>query len=99
MVQLGEKKDFEAQLSRLGFRHEDFLLRVRVERRGDSPEMWLSDYAVCVTDLRSSKSNIYLGGPRRRWVARFSVDLAEGYFGRASVVREPGHAWRSRTSA
>lgn len=99
MVQLGEKQDFEAELSRLGYRHEDFLLRVRLVRRGDSPEMWLSDYAICVTDLRTAKSNIYLGGPRRRWVAQFATDLAQGYFGGAHVVRERASTWRSRTSA
>ncbi len=99
MVQLGEKQDFEAELSRLGYRHEDFLLRVRLVRRGNSPEMWLSDYAVCVTDLRTAKSNIYLGGPRRRWVAQFSADLMEGYFGGANLVRELARTWHSRTSA
>jgi hypothetical protein len=32
MEQLGEKQDFEAELSRLGYRHEDFILRVRRAR-------------------------------------------------------------------
>jgi len=99
MVQLGEKQDFEAELSRLGYRHEDFLLRVRSVRRADSPEMWLSEYAVCVTDLRTAKSNIYLAGPRRRWVAQFSADLTQGYFGAAHMVRQLARTWRSRTSA
>jgi hypothetical protein len=32
MEQLGKKQDFEAELSRLGYRHEDFILRVRRAR-------------------------------------------------------------------
>ena len=32
MEQLGEKQDFEAELSRLGFRHEDFIVSVRRAR-------------------------------------------------------------------
>ena len=99
MVQLGEKQDFEAELSRLGYRHEDFSLRVLLVRRGISPETWSSDYTVCVTELRTRKANIYCGGPRRRWVAQFSVDLESGYFGHAQVIRELARTWRSRASA
>jgi hypothetical protein len=82
MEQLGEKQDFEAELSRLGFRHEDFMLDVRrVRPTVVSP--WTSNYAVRVTNRKNGKSNIYWGGPGKHWVAQFARDLGEGFFGHA----------------
>jgi hypothetical protein len=84
MEQLGEKQDFEAELSRLGFRHEDFIISVR-RARPAAASPWISNYAVRVTNCLSGKSNIYWGGPVEHWVAQFARDLAEGYFGHSAV--------------
>jgi hypothetical protein len=80
MEQLGEKQDFEAVLSRLGFRHEDFTLRVR-RARSAVADPWSSYYAVRVTNCQSAKSNIYWGGPGENWVAQVARDLADGFLG------------------
>ena len=79
MEQLGEKQDFEAELSRLGFPHEDFILRVR-RARPATAGFWASHYAVRVTNCQSTKSNIYWGGLGENWVAQFARDLADGFF-------------------
>ena len=79
MEQLGEKQDFEAELSRLGFRHEDFSLCVR--RARPARDAWSSHYAVRVTNCQSGKSNIYWGGLDENWVSQFTRDLADGFFG------------------
>ena len=80
MEQLGEKQDFEAELSRLAFRHEDFVLDVR-RSHAVAASPWISRYAVRVTNSKNGKSNIYWGGPSEHWVAQFARDLAEGFFG------------------
>ena len=84
MEQLGEKQDFEAELSRLGFPHEDFTLRVR--RARPATDSWTSHYAVRVTNRQSAKSNIYWGGPSENWVAQFVRDVADGFFGQAPTL-------------
>ena len=95
MEQLGEKQDFEAELSRLGFRHEDFIVRVR-RARPASAGAWAYHYAVRVTNCSCAKSNIYWGGAGENWVALFARDLADGYFGRppardrGAVASRPG---------
>jgi hypothetical protein len=99
MEQLGEKQDFESELSRRGFRHEHFTLRVRRARSGSSVDEWTASYAVCVIDLRTSRSNVYWGGPRWRWVEQFSADLAAGFFGGPTILRTAPLTWRSRASA
>ena len=49
LEQLGEKQDFEAELSRLGFRHQDFILHVlRQMSENQSPER-NQNYFVTVT--------------------------------------------------
>ena len=73
MEQLGEKQDFEAELSRLGFPHEDFTLRVRRAR-------------PATDSCQSAKSNIYWGGPSENWVAQFVRDVADGFFGQAPTL-------------
>ena len=85
MEQLGEKQDFEAELSRLGIRHEDFTIRVR-RARPASTSSWAYHYAVRVTNCLSAKSNIYWGGAGENWVAQFTRDLADGLFGQTPVL-------------
>ena len=84
MQQLGEKQDFEAELSRLGCRHEDFIVSVR-RARPAAASPWIANYAVRVTNCLSGRSNIYWGGPSEHWVAQFARDLAEGYFGQSAI--------------
>ena len=85
MEQLGEKQDFEAQLSRLGFRHEDFALHVRRADLGRGNRAWASHYAVRVSNVANGKRNIYWGGPGEEWVAQFVVDAGRGFFGEPIV--------------
>lgn len=96
MEQLGEKQDFEAELSRLGYRHEDFSLMVRRGRLTGPVDGWTASYTVCVTDLRTSRSNVYWGGPRMHWVAQFASDLARGFYGNAGILRASPVPWRAR---
>ena len=81
MEQVGERQDFEAQLSRLGLRHEDFCLQVRRAHLGRGTRMWNSHYAVRVSNTATGKRNIYWGGPGEDWVAQFVIDASNGLFG------------------
>jgi hypothetical protein len=92
MEQLGEKQDFESELSRLGYLHENFTLNVRRARSDSLGDEWTANYFVCVTELRTSRSNVYLGGPRGHWVEQFSADLALGVFGPPQIVRKATRA-------
>src|SRR6185503_5205316 len=92
MEQLGEKQDFESELSRRGYLHENFALNVRRARSDSLGDEWTANYFVCVTELRTSRSNVYLGGPRGNWVEQFSADLALGVFGPPQIVRKATHA-------
>jgi len=87
MELVGEKQDFEAELSRFGFSHDDFSLCVRRAdaTRGGSP--WTSNYAVQVSSASTRRRNIYWGGPRENWVAQFTVDLANGLYGEPTGAR------------
>ncbi|HEY2863011.1 MAG TPA: hypothetical protein VGK37_05255 [Casimicrobiaceae bacterium] len=96
--QLGEKQDFESELSRLGYRHEDFRVTVRRARLSGQVDQWTATYTVCVTDLRTSRSNVYWGGPHMQWVAQFAADLAIGFFGEPRIVREPVSIRRGRAN-
>jgi hypothetical protein len=80
MEQVGEKQDFEAELSRLGLRHEDFILHVRRGRLGGLDRGWGSHYAVRVTNTVTGIRAIYLGGPGETWVAQFAADVATGMY-------------------
>ena len=95
MEQLGERQDFESELSRLGFRHEDFSLCVRRAATSGPKAIWNSNYAVRVTHLANGKQNIYWGGPREQWVAQFALDLARGMYGRPALVRLAASSVRS----
>jgi len=100
MEQLGEKQDFESELSRLGFRHEDFALYVRRAGLGGTNRIWSSNYAVRVTHTRSGKCNIYWGGPRENWVGQFALDAANGTYGEPSGgYSNRGRAGRAARSA
>lgn len=80
MEQIGEKQDFEAELSRLHLRHEDFVLQVRRGRLGGLDRAWQSHYAVRVTNKVTGNRGLYLGGPGQDWVAAFASDVAEGRY-------------------
>jgi hypothetical protein len=95
MEQLGEKQDFEAELSRFGYEHDNFALSVRRARADGIGSEWTANYFVCVTELHTSRSNVYLGGPRGDWVKQFSADLATGFFGAPQIVRKATRATRS----
>ena len=74
--QVGEKQDFECELSRRRLPHEDFKLRVlrRSEPNGGGAA-WNHDYSVAVTYLAAKLTHVYTGGPRRNWVGQFANDL------------------------
>ena len=87
MELVGEKQDFEAELSRFGFRHEDFALCVRRAELTGGKTSWVANYAVQVTNSATGRCNVYWGGPRENWVAQFVLDLANGLYG---VPPRPG---------
>jgi len=89
MELVGEKQDFEAELSRFGFRHEDFTLCVRRADRASGNAHWSANYAVQVTFAGADrrKCNVYWGGPRENWVVQFVVDLANGLYGEPAQAR------------
>ena len=97
MEQVGEKQDFESELSRLGFSHDDFSLDVRRARTPDGSANWVANYAVCVTNTTTQRRNIYWGGPGERWVSEFAADLAKGHYGQ--VTRGAGAAPRPSNTA
>ncbi len=80
MQQLGEKQDFESELSRLGFAHEDFMLHVRRERSSIA-STWAAAYSVCVTHTPTRRQRIYQGGAGRHWLQEFVADLKCGLRG------------------
>jgi hypothetical protein len=78
--QLGEKQDFEAELSRRGFRHEHFVLHVVEPRRGKSG--WgKQTYSVTVEHVVADRQRVYQGGPGNDWVRECARDLGNGVFG------------------
>ena len=85
MEQVGEKQDFESELSRRGYRHEDFSLHVRRAGTADGSTNWAANYAVCVTNSTTQRRNIYWGGPGERWVSEFAADLVKGLYGQATL--------------
>jgi hypothetical protein len=86
MEQLGEKQDFEAELSRLGFRHEHFVLHVVRSSRGASG--WESqDYTVTVENVVTQRQGVYQSGPGKGWVQECARDLGTGLFGNPARKR------------
>jgi hypothetical protein len=80
MEQLGERQDFEAELSRAGIPHEDFVLYVRRVQAKGRAACWTSGYAVCVTRMGVMRQNIYWGGLGRQWLPAFAADLRAGMY-------------------
>ena len=80
MEQLGEKQDFESELSRLGFRHEHFALHVAPASSRATEQA--QDYSVTVVNVLTERQRVYRGGPRWEWVPECARDLASGLFGR-----------------
>ena len=80
MEQMGEKQDFEAELSRLGIPHENFTLHVRRGGVGVIETVRRSHYAVRVTHTITGSRGIYWGGPGENWVAQFATDVARGMY-------------------
>jgi hypothetical protein len=93
LEQLGEKQDFEAELSRPGFGHEEFTLHVlRQTSEARSPE-WNQSYSVTVTHVLTGRSYLYQGGPGRVRVAQFTLDLASSASGPSRHCSPPdGHS-------
>jgi hypothetical protein len=85
--QIGEKQDFECELSRLGFKHEDFALHVRRATVLGGGNAWTAHYAVRVTNIPAARHMFYWGGPGEHWVDAFVADAASGVFGRPTYVR------------
>lgn len=88
MEQLGERYEFETELTRQGFRHEDFALHVMRERKRSGNADWAARYAVTVVNVRTDRRLVYRSGGRKGWVARFARDLADGAFGAADVQQK-----------
>jgi hypothetical protein len=82
MEQLGERQDFEAELSRAGIAHEDFVLYVRRVQPKGRGASWNNGYAVCVTRIGAMRQNIYWGGLDRQWLPAFAADLRAGMYAR-----------------
>jgi len=83
--QLGEKQDFEAELSRRGFRHEEFALHVEAVKSARSAAGWDSGYEVEVHHEPTQDVRTYRGGPRRNWVSSFVKDLVAGRYGEPTL--------------
>jgi hypothetical protein len=78
--QLGEKHDFETELTRLGFRHEHFVLHVIRPQRGTS-DWTQQNYSVTVQNVVTDRQRVYPGRPGSDWVRECAADLAKGVFG------------------
>jgi hypothetical protein len=85
MEQVGEKQDFECELSRLGFKHEDFALHVRRASALGTRTAWTANYAVRVTNIPTARHLFYWGGPGEHWVEEFVADVESGIYGRRPV--------------
>ena len=81
LEQVGEKRDFECELSRLGLPHELFTLRVQRAAGSGEDAAWDHDYSVSVAHTGTAATRVYTGGPRRQWIAAFAEDLRNGAFG------------------
>jgi hypothetical protein len=84
MEQLGERQDFEAELTRLGFVHEQFVLTVRRDDRPGAQD-WSIRYTVWVTNVVNHRGNAYFSTAGRSWVMQFVADAERGHFGRPQI--------------
>jgi hypothetical protein len=87
LEQLGDKQDFESELSRVGFRHEEFTLQVDHKNTRRSIAGWDPQYQVKVTHAPTQTVKVYEGGPRKKWLARFAADLSDGLYGEPTFTR------------
>ncbi|HEY1459875.1 MAG TPA: hypothetical protein VGH59_07455 [Casimicrobiaceae bacterium] len=106
MEQLGERQDFEAELTRLGFTHEEFTINVRRDERSRDRD-WSIRYTVWVTNVVNRRGNAYFGTAGRTWVTQFVADAERGHFGDPQMgallssrsarlsVRVTRRAWKS----
>lgn len=78
--QLGDKQDFEAELTRQRYKHEDYTLDVLRETAPGKKVQSSQYYAVTVSNVVSGQRQVYYGGPGENWVAQFSADLARGCY-------------------
>jgi hypothetical protein len=92
MEQLGERQDFEAELTRLGFTHEDFTLRVRRDDRAGARN-WSIRYTVWVTNVVNRRGNAYFGTAGQSWVTQFVADAERGHFGHPPIRSVAGSRW------
>ena len=95
MEQVGEKQDFEAELSRRGLKHEDFASSVRRGGLGGIVKGWRSRYAVRVTNTVTGVCNTYWGGTSENWVAQFATDVITGKY-RARPNSDAPTTWNRR---
>ena len=86
LEQLSEKQDFEAELSRRGFRHEDFTLQVSPIGSSASRAGWDTRYEVRVAHASTQTVKAYQAGPRKNWVAGFVRDLSGGLYGEPTAL-------------
>jgi hypothetical protein len=96
MEQVGERQDFESELSRLGMKHEDFHLHVRKAAFNEAKKAWAANYAIRVTNSVTGRRNIYWGGPGQDWVAQFVTDLRNGLYGDLAIPQKcqsASHRW------
>ncbi len=76
-----EKQDFEAEITRQGFSHDDFAIEVERHEADGLRRGYGMHYSVTVHESKTGCSITYRGGHREAWVHRFAVDLAKGTFG------------------
>jgi hypothetical protein len=78
LEQLGEKRDFESELRREGFRYEEFTLRIYLENSCRTRVGWDQRYELKVTHAPTQTVKAYAGGSLKNWVTYFAADLAGG---------------------
>ena len=72
MEQLGEKLDFEAELSRNGIKHEAFALHVLRRTVKGRKAGSTQEYSVTATNVVTERRHVYEGGAEANWVGQFS---------------------------
>ncbi|HTR57981.1 MAG TPA: hypothetical protein VMM27_07385 [Casimicrobiaceae bacterium] len=87
--QLAEKRHLEAELTRAGFRHEEFTFRI--DPIGEARYAMESEphYQVKVTHSPTQTVKGYRGGATGDWIERFAQDLAAGLYGQPSSSPRP----------
>ena len=86
---------FRSRAQWLGYRHEDFSLMVRRAQLSGPVDGWTASYTVCVTDLRTSRSNVYWEAPARIG-SRSSRPISRVGFGEPRILRASPVPWRER---